>query len=96
GNLHYNQSKPEGMADADFRARENAVHDIVHAAAAELNGSISAEHGIGRQKQDAFLTYKSPVAIDTMARIKHALDPAAIFNPGRVLPRARVDSLTPF
>ncbi|XAH23555.1 FAD-binding oxidoreductase [Xylophilus sp. GW821-FHT01B05] len=90
GNLHYNQSKPAGMADADFRAQEEAVHNIVHATAARLHGSISAEHGIGRQKQAAFLHYKSPVALDAMARIKRALDPANTFNPGRVLPRALV------
>jgi FAD/FMN-containing dehydrogenase len=93
GNLHYNQSQPAGMADADFRAQEEAVHDIVHATAAQLNGSISAEHGIGRQKQAAFLHYKAPVALDAMARIKHALDPANTFNPGRVLPRALLDSI---
>ncbi len=89
GNLHYNQSAPAGMAAADFRAQEEAIHDIVHATAARLGGSISAEHGIGRQKQAAFLHYKSPVALDAMARIKQALDPAQTFNPGRVLPRLR-------
>ena len=90
GNLHYNQSMPAGMAAAEFRTREEAVHDIVHATAARLEGSISAEHGIGRQKQAAFLQHKSPVALDAMARIKRALDPANTFNPGRVLPRALV------
>jgi FAD/FMN-containing dehydrogenase len=94
GNLHYNQSKPTGMPDADFRAQEDAVHDIVHATAARLNGSISAEHGIGRQKQAAFLHYKDPAALDAMARIKRALDPANTFNPGRMLPRALLDSIT--
>ncbi|WP_093202685.1 FAD-binding oxidoreductase [Variovorax sp. YR750] len=86
GNLHYNQSKPPGMSDAAFRAREEAVHDVVHAITARMQGSISAEHGIGRLKQEAFLQYKQPVALELMARIKHALDPANTFNPGRVLP----------
>ena len=95
GNLHYNQSKPDGMSDAEFRAQEDAVHDIVHATAAELHGSISAEHGIGRQKQAAFLQYKDPVALDAMVRIKRALDPANTFNPGRVLPRALLDAAPP-
>lgn len=88
GNLHYNQSKPEGMSNADFRAREDAVHEVVHGIATGLQGSISAEHGIGRQKQQAFLHYKNPVALETMARIKRALDPANTFNPGRMLPRS--------
>lgn len=94
GNLHYNQSKPAGMADADFRSHEEAVHGVVHATAARLGGSISAEHGIGRQKQAAFMHYKSPVALAAMAQIKRALDPANTFNPGRMLPRALLDSLT--
>ena len=95
GNLHYNQSKPVGMSDADFRAREDEIHDIVHAVVARLQGSISAEHGIGRLKQAALLQYKSPVAIDLMARIKLALDPSNTFNPGRVLPRERVGQSFP-
>jgi len=89
GNLHYNQSKPPGMPDAEFRGREADVHDVVHGIAARMQGSISAEHGIGRLKQEAFLRHKSPVALDLMAGIKAALDPRQLFNPGRVLPRGR-------
>ncbi|CAM3664186.1 D-lactate dehydrogenase (Cytochrome) [Bordetella sputigena] len=88
GNLHYNQSKPAGMADAEFRARASEIHDIVHGIAASLDGSISAEHGIGRLKQQAFLRHKSPVALDLMTRVKTAFDPHGVFNPGRVLPLA--------
>lgn len=91
GNLHYNQSPPAGMPKAEFLAHEDAVHAVVHDIAARLQGSISAEHGIGRLKQDAFVRYKSAVALDTMARIKRALDPANTFNPGRLLPRALLD-----
>lgn len=87
GNLHYNQSKPEGMADAAFRAQEDAVHDAVHETAAALGGSISAEHGIGRLKQQAFLQFKPAVSVEVMQRIKHALDPLGTFNPGRLFPR---------
>jgi FAD/FMN-containing dehydrogenase len=86
GNLHYNQSKPVGMSDSEFRGHEEAVHDTVHEITARLQGSISAEHGIGRLKQAAFLHYKQPVALELMARIKQAIDPANTFNPGRVLP----------
>jgi FAD/FMN-containing dehydrogenase len=88
GNLHYNQSAPAGMSATDFRAREEEVHQVVHEIATRLHGSISAEHGVGRQKQAAFLHYKNPVALETMARIKRALDPGNTFNPGRMLPRA--------
>lgn len=88
GNLHYNQSKPQGMDDAAFRACEDAVHEAVHETAAALGGSISAEHGIGRLKQQAFLQYKPAASVAVMQRIKAALDPAGIFNPGRLLPRS--------
>lgn len=88
GNLHYNQSKPAGMSDSEFRGHEEAVHDTVHEITARMQGSISAEHGIGRLKQAAFLHYKQPVALELMARVKQAIDPANTFNPGRVLPRA--------
>ncbi len=86
GNLHYNQSKPVGMADSDFLRHVDRVHNTVHEVTMAMNGSISAEHGIGRLKQAAFLQYKPPVAIDLMARIKKAIDPGNVFNPGRVLP----------
>jgi FAD/FMN-containing dehydrogenase len=88
GNLHYNQSKPAGMDDAAFRARAPEIHDVVHGIAARLHGSISAEHGIGRLKQDAFMRHKAPVALDLMTRVKAAFDPDGVFNPGRVLPQA--------
>ncbi len=87
GNLHYNQSKPSEMDSISFRKYESSIHDIVHATATELNGSISAEHGIGRLKQQDFLKYKNSTAIEVMKKIKKALDPNNIFNPGRVLPR---------
>ncbi|CAB3654156.1 FAD-binding oxidoreductase [Achromobacter pestifer] len=87
GNLHYNQSKPPGMDEAAFRAHEDAVHDVVHEVTASLGGSISAEHGIGRLKQQAFLQFKPAVSVEVMQRIKHALDPMGTFNPGRLLPR---------
>ena len=53
---------------------------------AELGGSISAEHGLGQLKRDEIARYKSPVEIDLMHSIKHALDPMGLMNPGKVLP----------
>lgn len=87
GNLHYNQSMPSNITPAEFRELEGRIHSIVHSIATELKGSISAEHGIGRLKQDDFMKYKNHTAIEVMKKIKTALDPNNIFNPGRVLPR---------
>jgi FAD/FMN-containing dehydrogenase len=50
-----------------------------------FGGSISAEHGIGRLKRDELVRVKSPVEIDLMRRIKAALDPNGILNPGKLL-----------
>jgi FAD/FMN-containing dehydrogenase len=94
GNLHYNQSMPPGMAKDEFLAREDAVHDVVHQVTAEMQGSISAEHGIGRLKQSAFLQAEPAEALDRMFRVKQAIDPANLFNPGRVLPRVRPSFLS--
>ena len=85
GNLHYNISQPEQMPSATFlalyRNMNGAVHDIVRA----MNGSISAEHGIGQLKRDELLATAPPVGIDLMQRIKAAFDPAGIINPGKVV-----------
>lgn len=52
----------------------------------KVNGSISAEHGVGQQKP-AFLHYsKSRAMIQTMSTIKQALDPNHILNPYKMLP----------
>ena len=58
------------------------MHDRVHA----FGGSISAEHGIGQLKRDYLPRYKDAVELDLMRRIKAALDPQGIMNPGKVLP----------
>ena len=50
-----------------------------------MDGSISAEHGIGLIKRDELLRYKDPVALDLMRTLKRALDPQNILNPGKVI-----------
>jgi FAD/FMN-containing dehydrogenase len=85
GNLHYNVTRPVGGDDRAFldlyKSMNKAVHDIVR----ELNGSISAEHGIGQLKRDELIATAPPVAIDLMRRIKGVFDPAGIMNPGKVV-----------
>ena len=83
GNLHFNFSQPVGAAPAGFLAREEEVHRVVHDVVAALGGSISAEHGIGVAKREEIRRYKSPVEIALMQRIKTALDPKGIMNPGK-------------
>jgi D-lactate dehydrogenase (cytochrome) len=85
GNLHYNVSPPEGAASDAFMRELGAVNRIVHDAVARFGGSISAEHGLGQLKRDEILRYKSALEIELMRKVKRALDPQGIMNPGKVL-----------
>ncbi len=85
GNLHYNVSRPDSIPEADFLARQEQIYQWVHDSVHTHGGSISAEHGIGQLKRDELLRYKSPVEMDLMRRIKQALDPQGLMNPGKVL-----------
>ncbi|MCA0920841.1 FAD-binding oxidoreductase [Pseudooceanicola nanhaiensis] len=85
GNLHFNLSRPLDMTDADFLEEYPAFNRIVHDIVAGMNGSISAEHGIGMVKRKELRRYKDPVALKLMETIKQALDPEGLMNPGKVL-----------
>ncbi|HVV94192.1 MAG TPA: FAD-binding oxidoreductase [Hyphomicrobiales bacterium] len=85
GNIHLNFSQPLGADKASYLARWDELNAVVHAITAELGGSISAEHGIGRLKRDLLPGVKDPVALDLMRTLKAALDPKGLMNPGAVL-----------
>ncbi|MBM3548071.1 MAG: FAD-binding oxidoreductase [Alphaproteobacteria bacterium] len=85
GNLHYNIAPPNGMETKPFLALMGEINAIVHDCVAEYHGSISAEHGIGRLRRDELPRYKSEVEIGLMRKLKAAIDPLAIMNPGKVL-----------
>ena len=85
GNLHYNVAAPEGCDAREFLANTPQVNRIVHDRVVAAGGSISAEHGIGQLKRDELAHYKSPIELALMRRIKAALDPQGLLNPGKVL-----------
>jgi FAD/FMN-containing dehydrogenase len=85
GNIHFNLTQPEGYDKAAYLARWQEFSDLVHDIVRELRGSISAEHGVGRLKVEEIEHYKSPVEIELMRRLKRALDPLGIMNPGKVV-----------
>jgi FAD/FMN-containing dehydrogenase len=86
GNLHYNVQAPEGCdTQAFLRDHEDHVNALVYQSVKRFKGSISAEHGVGSMKVDSLPHYKDPVALALMQRIKHALDPQGLLNPGRVV-----------
>ena len=85
GNIHYNISQPVGADKGAFLARWHEINEIVHGIVLSLNGSISAEHGIGQLKRDELARIRPAIEIDLMRRIKRAFDPANIMNPGKVI-----------
>jgi FAD/FMN-containing dehydrogenase len=86
GNVHFNVIPPQGQdpvaMDALFHSAEALIFDVVD----QMGGSISAEHGIGRVKQHAFLERIDAVSLDLATRLKLALDPTRILSNGRILP----------
>ncbi|UDL95772.1 FAD-binding oxidoreductase [Lichenihabitans sp. PAMC28606] len=85
GNLHYNLSQPKGADKAAFLGRWHEMNAIVHGVVARYNGSVAAEHGVGRLKRELLETVKDPVAHAVMRALKATLDPRGILNPGKVL-----------
>jgi FAD/FMN-containing dehydrogenase len=87
GNLHFNVSQRPGTDAAAFRAREPVLQRAMHDLVASMEGSFSAEHGIGQLKVAELERYAHPAELAAMRRIKQALDPNGILNPGKVLRR---------
>ena len=67
-----------------FLSLMGEINAIVHDCVAEYHGSISAEHGIGRIRRDELPRYKDPVELALMKKVRAALDPLGIMNPGKV------------
>lgn len=85
GNIHFNLTQPEGADPKAYLGKWEEMNRIVHDIVVEMHGSISAEHGVGRLKVDEIVHYKSPVEIEMMRKVKQALDPQGILNPGVVV-----------
>lgn len=78
-NIHINVKPTAGALS------KSEVFDIVYARVRAFGGSVSAEHGIGTLKKPYLGYSRSPVELEVMRRVKAALDPAGILNPGKVI-----------
>lgn len=81
GNMHYDILCPPGGDLKAFLGRWEAGSQVVHDIVAKYDGSISAEHGLGRLKTEEARRYKSALEIETMRAIRQAIDPKRIMNP---------------
>lgn len=81
GNLHFDVLPAPGEDIPAFLARWKEGSTVVHDVVARYDGSISAEHGLGRLKTEEARRYKSPAEIAAMSAVRLALDPRRIMNP---------------
>ena len=82
GNIHFNVFPPYGRNKDEFKEIKDKVADLIHQTAIDLEGSFSAEHGVGRLKVGDLEKYGDYGKINMMRAIKKALDPNLILNPG--------------
>jgi len=86
GNVHFNLEQPEGSDPDWFLAQDHAIMDAVNDVVRDLGGSFSAEHGVGQLKPYMLPDWRGGAELGLMQRIKTALDPDGLMNPGKVLP----------
>jgi FAD/FMN-containing dehydrogenase len=85
GSLHLNVAMPilgKGSVPETLRAQ---TWSIVHGEVATFDGSISAEHGIGKLKRDELWRYRPPLDRRLMKGIKDFIDPEHLVNPGKIV-----------
>lgn len=85
GNIHYNVAAPLNDDADQFMVNKDNINNLIHELVHSLDGSISAEHGIGAYKAHELIKFKSPIELHLMRQIKNSLDPNYIFNPRKVL-----------
>jgi FAD/FMN-containing dehydrogenase len=84
GNLHYNMYATTSRSAEEFAVLKHRIQDVVFGEVDRRQGSISAEHGIGAERKATLMATKPKTELDVMRRIKCALDPDNIMNPGKI------------
>ena len=85
GNIHFNVFPPFNSNKKDFCVLTEDIADLIHETAIKLDGSFSAEHGVGRLKVKDLKKYGDVGKLKMMRAVKYALDPNCILNPGVLL-----------
>ena len=78
GNLHV-------IATTGLNEDKRGVYKIIFQKTREVNGTITAEHGIGVQKKECLSYCRSDAEMELMRSLKNLLDPKGILNTGRVI-----------
>lgn len=81
GNVHVTVNAPHPIT-----ARYEEIAALVTHGLRALGGSFSAEHGIGIEKKATLARHAGAAKLAVLRRVKDALDPHGIMNPGKVLP----------
>src|SRR3546814_17385854 len=95
GNIHFNLSQPEGAERAAYLARWAEVSRAVPELVVEMDGSISAEHGIGYLKVAENARFKTAAELALLRSVTPAFDPAATMTPGPVCDSKLLQFLAP-
>ena len=84
GNIHFNISQPIKSNKAEFLGREKDLREQIIKLTIKLNGSFSAEHGIGLARKEDLKKYKKK-DVEVLKSIKNSFDPKNIMNPGKII-----------
>ena len=93
GNIHINLLvHPD---DADEMQRAEACLSEAFDLVLRLNGALSGEHGVGREKRPYVTREIDPATLELMRNIKRVFDPNNILNPGKLFPEGSEMRNTP-
>jgi FAD/FMN-containing dehydrogenase len=84
GNVHFNVCIGRRQDAGAFMQSAERISGLIYDHVARLDGSFSAEHGIGRMRVDELHKYGHRLDLSMMRAIKATLDPTGLFNPGRI------------